>query len=127
MAQATDTRIDTAAELLTQLLHNFCDDEFRRRVEDDELKQTPSLGEVLLQYDPTALDEVATLAFQLHRWIAGRARMAKKRQDVKTAAALNLSTAELSQLRSDLHHRGAVQIPAHGRGDDLDLAAGGHR
>ncbi len=115
-----------ALGLVEQLARIYGDEGFRTRVENDELKQpTGEEDEVLLQFNPDELDTAVVLLFQLHRWVNGRARMAHRRQNAKTAAALGMSEADLGHLRSELHlHRGVhlPGMPTDVRPDELTSA-----
>lgn len=118
MAQPTQVHTDVELELFVQLLRCYRDDEFRKRIEEDELKQpTNHPEEVLLQHGHAELEQAAVLAYQFKNWLGARTRMARRRQDATTAQALGMSLQELSQTRSRLHETGAVQVPIrHGDG-----------
>lgn len=63
------------------LLRNYLDDEFRERIEADELKQpSDDPEEVLHQFDPEDLREVSNLATEFKQWVDGRVLAAQKRQ-----------------------------------------------
>ncbi len=104
-------------ELALQLARIYSDEGFRTRVENDELKQAGGEGEILLQFEPEKLREAEVLLFQLHRWVNGRERRARERQDAKTATALGLPVADLARLRSDLQLHGEVHHP----GEPVDI------